>query len=101
MAQAYENLIGGEWVAPGDRWFERTNPADTSDVIGIFAAMNEEEVTRAVDAAAEGFQRWKSTQLLNRGAVLLRAAAIIRERSGEMAIDLTREMGKTLSEAQG
>ena len=101
MAQVYENLIGGEWVAPGDRWFERTNPADTSDVIGIFAAMNEEEVARAVDAAAEGFERWKSTKLLDRGAVLIRAAAIIRERSGEMALDLTTEMGKTLSEARG
>lgn len=101
MAQAYENLIAGEWVGPGDRWFERTNPADTSDVIGIFAAMNQEEVARAVDAATEGFERWKNTKLLDRGAVLLRAAAIIRERSGEMAIDLTREMGKTLSEARG
>jgi acyl-CoA reductase-like NAD-dependent aldehyde dehydrogenase len=101
MAQRYENLIGGEWVAPGDRWFERTNPADTSEVVGIFAAMDQEGVARAVDAAGEGFERWKSTKLLDRGAVLLRAAAIIRERSGEMAIDLTREMGKTLSEARG
>jgi acyl-CoA reductase-like NAD-dependent aldehyde dehydrogenase len=101
MAQVYKNLIGGEWVAPGDRSFERTNPADTSDVIGIYAAMNQEEVARAVDAAAAGFERWKSTKLLERGAVLLRTAAMIRERSDEMAIDLTREMGKTLAEARG
>lgn len=102
MAQRYENLIGGEWVAPpGDRWFERANPADTSEVVGVFAAMDQGEVARAVLAAGEGFERWRSTKLLDRGAVLLRAAAIIRESSGQMAIDLTREMGKTLSEARG
>jgi len=33
----FQNFIAGEWVAPSTgNYFENTNPADTSDVIGRF-----------------------------------------------------------------
>ena len=102
MTQEYQNLIGGEWVgSSGNRTFERTNPADSTEVVGVFPSMDEEEVAGAVEVAQNGSERWRSTKPLDRGRVLLDAAALIRERSDEIARDLTREMGKTLPEAGG
>jgi acyl-CoA reductase-like NAD-dependent aldehyde dehydrogenase len=97
----YENLIGGAWIGSADgRRFERADPSNTTEIVGTFPALDENDVPRIIDAAAVGFATWRATKPLDRGRVLLRAAGIIRERADEMARDLTREMGKTLAEAR-
>lgn len=97
----YENLIGDEWVGSADgRRFERADPSKTSEIVGTFPALDEKDVPRIIDAATAGFARWRATKPLDRGRVLLRASGIIRERAGDIARDLTREMGKTLAEAR-
>lgn len=102
MAEQYRALVGGEWVdaRTGER-FPDINPADTREVVGTFPLMEEADVHRAIDAAAEAFPAWKALTPVARGAILLRAAALIRERVETIARDLTREMGKTLREARG
>ena len=101
MTQAYENLIGGEWVGPaeGPR-FERTDPSNTSEIVGIFPALDETDVANVIDIARAGFSQWQAMKPLDRGRVLLQAAALIRERLERIAHDLTREMGKTLAESR-
>ncbi len=102
MAERFKNLVAGEWV--GSRSGETLrdlNPADTTDVVAEFPAMSAEDVTRAVDAAADAFPGWKALTPVARGAILSRAAELIRERAEAIARDLTREMGKTLREARG
>lgn len=101
MAERFSNLVGGQWVSHQGEWFEDRNPADTSEVVALFPAMREEDVARAVEAARVGFRRWSRTPLYARGAVLRRAALLLRERLEGIARDLTREMGKTLREARG
>ncbi|MFN3329890.1 MAG: aldehyde dehydrogenase family protein, partial [Pyrinomonadaceae bacterium] len=60
--EKYYNYIGGQWVeSSSGEWFENINPADTSDVIGIFPKSNAEDVNRAVQAAAEAADRWRKT----------------------------------------
>jgi aldehyde dehydrogenase (NAD+) len=101
MNQLYENLIGGDWVGPaGGRRFQRTNPANTSEIVGIFPALDDRNVARVIDAARVGLDKWRATKLLDRGRMLLRTAAIIRERLDLISTDLTREMGKTLAESR-
>lgn len=102
MAEQYRVLVGGEWVdaRTGER-FPDINPADTREVVGTFPLMEKADVHRAIDAAAEAFPAWKALTPVARGAILLRAAALIRERVETIARDLTREMGKTLREARG
>jgi len=102
MAERYRNLIAGEWVeARGGETLQDVNPADTADVVAEFPSMTAEDVTRALDAAAEAFPAWKAMTWTARGAILRRAAELIRERLEPIARDLTREMGKTLREARG
>lgn len=100
MSEVYENLIGGRWIGPtGDRRFERKNPADVTETIGTFPALGSEDADDIVDAALGGLAEWRTMKVLDRGRVLLQAAALLRERLDEIARDLTREMGKTLAEA--
>ena len=102
MAERYKNLVAGEWVdSRGGGTVQDLNPADTSEVVAEFPSMAAEDVTRAIDAAAEAFPAWKAKTWTARGAIMRRAAELIRERAETIARDLTREMGKTLREARG
>lgn len=102
MAERYKNLVAGEWVdARTGEVLNDINPADTSEVVAQFPSMGADDVHRAVDAAAAAFPAWKALTPVARGAILRRAAELIRERLEPVARDLTREMGKTLREARG
>jgi len=102
MAERYKDLVAGEWVdARGGATLQDLNPADTSEVVAEFPSMTAEDVTAAVDAAAAAFPGWRAMTWTARGAILRRAAELIRERLEVIARDLTREMGKTLREARG
>ena len=101
-AKVYKNLIGGEWVeSRSGRTFENQNPANTKDVVGIFARSNQDDVNEAVEAAKKAFERWRLTPAPRRGEILYRCAQILQERKEDYARDMTREMGKILKETRG
>lgn len=98
----FENLIAGQWVgAQSGEWFDRTNPADTSETIGSFPAMSREDGRFAIEAAAAAATEWREVGIMARAQILLDAAVRIRARDEEIALDITRENGKTLTEARG
>ena len=102
MADKYKNYIGGEWTEPatGD-YFENRNPADQTDLIGLWPRSGREDVGRAVDAAKQGFETWHKTPAPERGALLKTVGDLLTERKDEIARAATREMGKTLQETRG
>jgi alpha-ketoglutaric semialdehyde dehydrogenase len=98
----YQNYIGGEWVkSASGEYFENTNPADTTDVIGRFPLSNEDDVNRAVAAAKEAATRWRRTPAPRRAEILYRLARILEQNKDRYTRDMTREMGKVLKEAGG
>lgn len=95
------NLVGGQWVLAGDgEVADRHDPADTSRLVVRSPVMGPEDVAAALDHADAATRTWARTSVLDRGAVLLRAATSLRERADEIALDITRENGKTLAEAR-
>ena len=95
-------LIGGEWTGASDgAVLLRHNPAATDELVAEFPALGAGDVTRAVDCAAEAAAEWSRTGPLERGRILLDAAARLRARAGQVASDIVREMGKTRAEADG
>jgi aldehyde dehydrogenase (NAD+) len=98
----YRNLINGEWVeARGGEAFENTNPADTTDVIGLFAKSDKCDLDEAVACAKAAYHGWRLTPAPRRAETLFRAAQMLVERKEELARDMTREMGKVLKETRG
>ncbi|HKY33059.1 MAG TPA: aldehyde dehydrogenase family protein [Candidatus Polarisedimenticolia bacterium] len=98
----FGNYIKGEWAAAASgRTFENINPADSSERIGTFAASEEQDVRRAVDAAAAAYDGWRLTPAPRRAEILFKAGEILQQRKEQLARDMTREMGKVLKETRG
>ena len=93
------NLIAGESV--GDAEYERRNPAAADDVVATAPSSTSADVDAAVAAARDAQLAWADKTAVARGAVLLDAADLLRQRHADVARDLTREEGKTLAEATG
>ena len=102
MAKTFQNFIAGEWVAPGTgAYFDNTNPADTTDLIGRFPDSDGRDVEKAVKSAKKGFDLWSRTPAPVRGDVLRRVGDLLVERKDAIADAMTREMGKVLAETRG
>ncbi len=102
MAKNFKNLIGGQWVEPASgEYFENRNPADASDLIGLWPRSNRADLECAVASAQRGFEIWRRTPAPLRGDVIRKAGDLIAQRKDEIARAMTREMGKVLKETLG
>ena len=102
MPKKYLNYIDGEWCpAESGEWFENRNPARWSEVVGLFPKSDSRDVDRAVKAAKAAFKKWRLVPAHERGAILKTAGDIMVERKEALAQDMTREMGKVLTETRG
>src|SRR5258706_11979316 len=80
---------------------ENPNPANTEDLIGVFQKATGRDVDAALDAAARAYESWRLVPAPLRAEILFKAAQLIVERKEQFARDMTREMGKVLSETRG
>lgn len=75
------------------------NPA-TEEEIGRLPHATTSDLDDALAAAERGFRTWSRTPPVQRARVLLRAAALMRERQEEIATAITLEHGKPLAHAR-
>src|SRR5271154_2511893 len=100
--KSYKNLIGGQWVsAESGKTFLNHNPANVDDVVGEFQASGEADVDRAVQAARAAYRRWRLGPAPKRGEILYRTGELLLRHKENLAREMTREMGKVLSETRG
>jgi RHH-type proline utilization regulon transcriptional repressor/proline dehydrogenase/delta 1-pyrroline-5-carboxylate dehydrogenase len=76
-----------------------TDPADPERVVALAPKAGAAEVDAALAAAERGFRTWSATPAGERAAVLVRAAAWLRERRPRLAALCVREAGKPWAEA--
>src|SRR6478672_13278126 len=94
-----ELFIGGEWsAASGGARFEVVDPA-TGGRIAHVASATEDDVERAIAAAADAFPAWAGLPAPRRAALLRRWYELILEHVDELAAILTAEQGKPVAEA--
>lgn len=102
MSQVNKNYINGKWQeSKSGKTFKSLNPADIDDVIGVYQRSTVEDVDLAFTAAQSSQKSWASTPATERGELLFKAANILEKRLDEVTGMVTREMGKTFSEARG
>lgn len=90
--------IGGKLVKTGERK-EIVNPSNTADILGTVSNAQPEHVERAFEVAYEGFEIWSDTDAETRATALERFADLLEENENELMAILSREAGKTLSDA--
>ncbi len=94
-------LVGGEWRdASGGRTIPVEDPS-TGETLCEVADAQPEDAIAALDAAVEAQADWFKHPPRERGEILRRAFEKIVERTDELALLMTLEMGKPLAESKG
>ncbi|MBB2206392.1 aldehyde dehydrogenase family protein [Gluconacetobacter takamatsuzukensis] len=96
------NIIDGTPIAPdGSETWQIANPARLDLPSRHYALSSPEQVDLAVAAAHTAQKIWAETSPMLRADLMMKAAALIAERQEELALLITREMGKPLVESRG
>ncbi|MBZ6496969.1 aldehyde dehydrogenase family protein [Natrinema longum] len=96
----YDLFIDGEMVSSmAEERFETVNPA-TEEAFATVSRAREEDVDRAVAAANDALDGWRSTAPQERGRLLNDLAEKIRDQQESLALLETRDNGKPLSHAR-
>ncbi len=102
MSKIFKNYINGKWKASASgETFENVNPANHKEVLGRFQKSNKKDVNEAIAAAAEALPKWRATPAPKRGEILFKVAELLLQQKEALAQDMTREMGKIISETRG
>jgi succinate-semialdehyde dehydrogenase/glutarate-semialdehyde dehydrogenase len=92
--------IGGEWRdATGGKTLAVEDPS-TAEALCEVADATPDDALAALGAATEAQAEWKNTTPRERGEILRRAFEKIVERTDELALLMTLEMGKSVKESK-
>jgi len=95
------NLIDGKWVeAEGGKTVPVRNPA-TGEVIGAVPAMGAGETRRAIEAADRAQPAWRARTAKERAAMLRKLHELMLANQEDLAVIMTAEQGKPLTESRG
>ncbi len=93
--------INGEWTdGDTDTVIDVTNPA-TGELIGTVPSLGVPETRRAIGAAQLAFEEWRSWAAIERANLLLTWQNLILENQRDLAVLMTAEQGKPLTESEG
>lgn len=96
--QAY---INGQWVDADLKEKKSVINPSTGETIGSVPVLGRDETRRAIESANEAWAGWRSITAKKRAAILLRWFNLIMENQEDLAILMTAEQGKPLSESRG
>jgi 1-pyrroline-5-carboxylate dehydrogenase len=99
FGREYDLLVGGSRQKTPDK-LKSLNPSRPSEVVGIHNKATAVLAKEAVEFAFDYFPQWSATHAEPRVEMLLRTAALIRERRFEFDAWLVYEAGKTWPEAE-
>jgi 1-pyrroline-5-carboxylate dehydrogenase len=98
LGREYPLVIGGKKVFTNDK-LKSINPAQPSELVGLFQKAGTAEVQPAMNAALKAFESWSRTPVEERAALLLRLGELIRKRKHEFSAWMIFEVGKNWAEA--
>lgn len=94
-----EMLINGQWVS-GEAGSEEIIDPATEEVLGETPHASAAQMDAALASADQGFKVWKAMTPLARQAIMAKAADDLAANIDELAVNLTREMGKPVGESK-
>lgn len=100
LGKDYPLMLGGELVTSADK-LKSMNPSRTGELVGTVQKATVDQAKKAVELAYDYFPIWSRTNPLDRVAMLVKLAGLIRERKMEYNGWLAFEAGKTWPESEG
>lgn len=102
LVNTYLNYINGQWTESetGETAVSK-NPSMTTEEIGLYQMSSTTDFDKAARSAKNAAKSWRQLSGDVRGNYLLKVASILEERIDDIALTMTKEMGKTLPEAKG
>lgn len=91
-------IHGKAFKASSEETFVTYNPA-TGEPLAEVDQASEQDVEAAIASAKAGFAQWSALSGAERGRILMRAVAILRQRNDELAKLEVQDTGKPLQEA--
>ena len=91
-------FIDGVWKS-ADAGHTLVNPADATPIAEVPFA-TKADLDEALGASERAWPEWRALDVEKRGAILHKAAKLLRERADAIAATLTQEQGKILPEAK-
>ncbi len=97
--KTYQQFIGGQWVDSASGATQTVeNPAVYEEIARV-PASGQEDVNRAVEAAAEAFESWSLTTPQTRSLALLKVADLLDEHADEIGRLESLQTGKPVAAA--
>jgi malonate-semialdehyde dehydrogenase (acetylating)/methylmalonate-semialdehyde dehydrogenase len=94
------NFVNGRWVeSRSNEWRDVINPA-SGEVIASVPMSDQAEVLAAIQAAQAAFPAWRRTPAEDRIQPLFKLKMLLEEHIDDLARTITRENGKTFTEAK-
>ncbi len=95
------NYLDGKWVqSDSGKTIVVKNPA-TGEAIGEVPAMGTAETRRAIEAANRAWPAWRAMLAKERSAILRKLNDLMLANADDLAVIMTAEQGKPLSESKG
>jgi 1-pyrroline-5-carboxylate dehydrogenase len=98
LGREYPLVIGGKPVTTNGKIIS-INPANPSQVVGVFQKAGSVEVEPAMIAAQKAYESWSRVPMTDRAAFVFRVADLIRQRKHEFSAWMIFEVGKNWAEA--
>jgi len=100
MSDTFQHYIDGEWTdGSGSETFTSENPAN-GETLGEFHRGTAADVQRALDAAEDAFEEWRSLSHIDRAEYLWDIYHELKDRHEELGRVVTKECGKEISEGK-
>jgi succinate-semialdehyde dehydrogenase / glutarate-semialdehyde dehydrogenase len=95
------NYIDGKWVGADNGATLAVNNPATGDLVGEVPAMGAAETKRAIEAAQRAYPAWRALLAGERSAILRKISDLMIQNTEDLALIMTAEQGKPLSESRG
>lgn len=94
-------FVDGAWIDADRKGTLRVHNPATSEEIGSVPDLGVSETRKAVEAASEAYPSWKAKTAKERAEILRKWAQLMLANQEDLAVLMTIEQGKPLSESRG
>jgi len=82
MTTIHKNLINGQWIeANSGVTYEPQNPADLTEVTGIWQKSDAQDTLKAVEAAEQALPGWRLLTVYQRAEFLKKTLSLMRQKT--------------------